>query len=568
MNIISERKQIDRMSDGIQTMLSLPDEQYVTFLNMLNSTSNNLESINFYYITDPYEKSDSNTSQIGLEKERDENGNYIGRGYYGGKRYSTNEIFANLDRYLEKCDKESNEYLRAEEILNTRNLNSFIKYYSEKEKIDLDLLSKVFEILTNNDTLSKFLDYESNKEYFSVNENNIPRSQYLTHLGKIFGKKDKDGNLSSKLQISSEFYIKNIDELKQSYSKLYDQINFDKYVLPEYTFSSVDFTSSVYREGDEPEWNLSKSIYSDIIDNMPNDLSVEEKAIYIYCKMCKSFNYDEGYNYRDKLKKVNYESTFSKEHLENITVGDKITCYDFSRIYSKLVNDLGDDITAVMILEGTNEGHALAGFYTDKVSAKVEAINVNSNNDLTNDIMKVKNGITPKGIKIISDRENIIPNAIHKSYSLIFNRAPKTINEYIQDLKKVRDEQNIPNDITLKIESLLETMKEKNIYGNEFTQTLWGILKTSYFGDVKFQKTYLGELVENEKGENSFKRHILLTPDETEKESTKLQNSYLVDTESLDFSTYTMQEIREKIDSNMLVYEDEKHKLPEIGEGR
>ena len=76
----------------------------------------------------------------------------------------------------------------------------------------------------------------------------------------------------------------------------------------------------------------------------------------------KSLNYDEGYFYRRITKDEKYESAFSKEHLESLRVGSKITCYDFSRIYVKLVDELGEDITPVMILTGANEGHALAGF--------------------------------------------------------------------------------------------------------------------------------------------------------------------------------------------------------------
>jgi hypothetical protein len=339
----------------------------------------------------------------------------------------------------------------------------------------------------------------------------------------------------------------------------------DRYVNPNYTFSrGPEIGDKVIRNGEEPDWKITSEIRETIFSDMPENLSLEEQAMYIYCKMCTVFSYDDGYLYRDKLNKVNYESTFSKEHLEGLMPSDKITCYDFSRMYAKLINELDGDITAVMILEGLNGGHAFAGFYTDNVSATVEAINVDSDKDSTNDLMKAKNGITLKGVKTISDRDGIIKQAIDKVYPQILGKQPQSIKEYIHELKSIPQEQDVPNDIVLKLQSLLEIMKSNHILGNEFVQTLWGIGKTNYFGDTKLERAYLGELQKKDDGSERYKRHILLRQPKQEEIEDSSREVYLIDTDALDLTTCSEGDIIARLNSGELIYESEKHKLPGI----
>ena len=561
MNIISPKEEINRMVDGIHTILTLPEEEYNIFIEKMTPKGKEIKSLRFYYLTDGCEMP-KNPIQIGLEQEFDENQNYIGRSYFGGTRFSMYQIFEHCQSMLNNYPTDSLEYSRITEILHTRDLTSFKASYSSEKNVNPMLVDKIFEILSSDDMLSRFLDYNNNTEIFAIDGKEIPLSNYLEHLGQFFGNKDKNGNLSNSNRISSDFFIPDLEEFKNRYLQIFDTINIDRYVNPSYTFSrGPNITDNIIRAGEEPSWIVAPETYHEIFENMPQNLSLEEQAIYIYCKMCTIFFYDEGYMYRDKLNKVNYESTFSKEHLEGLKPGDKITCYDFSRMYAKLINELDGDITAVMILEGANEGHALAGFYTENVSATVEAINADSDKDATNDLMKAKNGIKLKGIKTISDRAGIIEQAIDKVYPQILGKQPKSIREYIQELKSLPQEQNVPNNIILKIQSLLEAMKANNISGNEFAQTLWGISKTKYFGDSKLERAYLGELQKDKNGNERYRRHILLRQliqEGTEKEV------YIIDTDTLELTTCSEEEIIARLNSGELIYESEKHKLPGI----
>ena len=564
MNIISPKEETNRMVDGIHTILSLPEEQYNLLIQKMIPSDKTIESLSFYYLTDRCEIP-TNPIQLGLEQEHDENQKYIGRSYFGGKNFSTHEILEYCQSMLNNYSTNSLEYSKISEILHTRDLTSFKASYSSEKNINPMLLDKIFEILSSDDMLSRFLDYSNNTEIFAIDGKEIPISNYLEHLGQFFGNKDKNGNLSNSNRISSDFFIPDLEEFKKRYLQIFDAINIDRYVNPSYTFSrGPNITDNIVRDGEEPHWEITPEIHEAIFANMPQDLSLEEQAMYIYCKMCTIFSYDEGYMYRDKLRKVNYESTFSKEHLEGLKPGDKITCYDFSRIYAKLINGLDGDITAVMILEGGNEGHALAGFYTENVSATVEAINVASDKDSTNDLMKAKNGISLKGIKTISDRLGIIEQAIDKVYPQILGKQPKSIKEYIQELKNIPQEQDVPNDVVLKLQSLLEVMKTNNIFGNEFAQTLWWVGKTKYFGDIKLERAYLGELQKDENGGKRYKRHILLRQPKQEKSQIFSRELYLIDTDTLDLTTCSKEDIIARLNSGELIYESEKHKLPGI----
>ena len=178
--------------------------------------------------------------------------------------------------------------------------------------------------------------------------------------------------------------------------------------------------------------------------------------------------------------------------------------------------------------------------------------------------MKAKNGISLKGIKTISDRSGIIEQAIDKVYPQILGKQPKSIKEYIQELKSIPQEQDVPNDVVLKLQSLLEVMKANNISGNEFALTLWGVGKTKYFGDTKLERAYLGELQKDENGSEKYKRHILLRQPKHEKSQNFSREVYLIDTDTLDLTTCSEEDIIARLNSGELIYESEKHKLPGI----
>lgn len=563
MNIITKEERNGRLIDGLDTLLYLDEKTFESAIKKLQPNSKRLENIEFYYTTDNCE-APSNMIQIGLEKTVDDKGNGIGRYYFGGEHYSIKHIFEVLEAQLADIRQDSLKYSRIQRLLNSRGLISFKSMYLTPDGSNIEILDKVFQILSEQDTFERFLDYENNAEYFSINGEYVGIGEYLKYLGEFFGNKDQDGKLSDNNPISRDFYIQNIEGYKQRYSQLLDTINMDRYVNPQYEFKSrQQITDEVIREGVEPEWTLSPEIYKEVYSGMQQDFSLEEQAMHIYCKLCQMFLYDEGYMYRDKVSKVNYESTFSKEHLESLVPGSKITCYDFARVFAKMVNELEGDIEAVMISEGMNAGHFFAGFYTDKVSAELEPVNILGSKDPTNDLMRAKNGMNIKGIRIISDREGTLKRAVETVYPQILGKAPLSIKGFVQELKQTPREE-IPNDVETKLQSFIEVMKSNNISGNEFVQTLEGLRRSKFFG-TEIDCAYIGQ-VEGEGEQKRYRRKLLLRQkmqDNTEEE--KMNSAlYLIDSESLDLSLCSREDIISRLSSGEFIYESDKHKMPGI----
>lgn len=563
MNIITKEERQGRLMDGLDTLLYLDEKTFDSVVKRLQPTSKSLENIDFYYTTDRCE-APNNMIQIGLERVVDDKGKGIGRYYFGGEHYSMSRILETLEAQLADISEDSPKYSRIQRLLNSRGLNSFKSMYLEPDGSNAEILDKVFEILSEQDTFEKFLDYEHNAEYFSIDGENIGIEEYLKYLGQFFGNKGQDGRISNNNTISREFYIPDIDTYKQRYSQLLDAINMDRYVNPQYEFKSrQQITDEVIREGEEPEWTLSPEIYKEVYSGMQQDFSLEEQAMHIYCKLCQMFLYDEGYMYRDMVKKVNYQSTFSKEHLESLVPGSKITCYDFARVFAKMVNELNGNIEAVMISEGINAGHFFAGFYTDKVSTELEPINILESKDPTNDLMRAKNGMHLKGIRTISDREGILKKAVETVYPRILGKEPLSIKGFVQELEQTPREE-IPNDVETKLQSFIEVMKTNNISGNEFVQTFEGLRRSKFFG-TQLDCAYIGQL-EGEGEQKRYKRKLLLRQKmqgETEREESH-RTLYLIDSESLDLSLCSGEDIISKLNSGEFIYESDDHKMPGI----
>ncbi len=291
MNIISSKEEINRMVDGIHTILALPEEEYNLLIEKMTPNGKELEALRFYYLTDGCENPKA-PIQIGLEQERDENDKRISRYYFCSENFSMHEILEYCQSMLNNYSTNSLEYSRINEILHTRDLDSFKAFYSSEKDVNPMLLDKIFEILSSDDMLSRFVDYSNNTEIFAIDGKEVPLSNYLEHLGQFFGNKDKDGSLSNSNRISSDFFIPDLEELKKRYLQIFDEINIDRYVNPVYTFSSgPKLDDKIVRYGDEPNWTLSSETYQEIFDNMPQNLSLEEQAMYIYCKMCTIFPY-------------------------------------------------------------------------------------------------------------------------------------------------------------------------------------------------------------------------------------------------------------------------------------
>lgn len=548
MNIITEQEKIGRIEDGINTLLNLSDEQFEQVIEKLKPVKDQygmyIDDIKFFYITDKCEKS-SNPVIVGLEDKNQS------RYYYGGKNIFLSELLKKLDLKKQEFSKESKEYSRIERLINSRNIQVYQDSLIEDYPDDKNVIKKLFEVLQNQNEYEKFLNYSKYEEEFKVNDK-TKIGDYLNYIAKIFGN-IKNEQFFRYYDIFTKFYISELNSIKEKVLNIYEKYNVERYYNKRYEFKYVNPIDEVIRRGNEPDWNVNPELKDVIFKNMPQELSIEEKAIYIYMKLCKELVYDEGYMYREKIGPNSYSSEFSKEKLESIKPGDKVTCFEVARLSAKMINFLDGDIEGVIVCQGYNKGHFLSGFYTDNISVNLEL----TNNDPINDITRARAGISLRGINANSDRQNILPGIIEKIHSLVIGGERLSTQEYMKVLKQLPLQKENPNILKTKLEAFIKTMKDSKIYGNEFTQLLIET-KRNVFSDIEIANI-------GRKEGNAYKRTILIRKkkDKSEENNEKI---YAIDTESLNLTECTQEEIIKQMKSGEFVYENSQYSFSEIDE--
>lgn len=428
-----------------------------------------------------------------------------------------------------------------------------------------ELVDRIFEILSSKDMFDKFLDYDNNKDSFFISGNQVDRVIYLRKLGEIFGRKNKYGTITMDKFLYKEPLLSEIEEYKKRYSVIYDKYNMDRILVPMYEFRDYRGkkgpSDKILRKEDEPDWTINEKLYKYVFGEMPDDFTLEEKIMYIYCKLCSVLSYDDRYFFREQLEDDTFSSVFSKEELERIKLGSKITCWSFSRVFAKFINELKGDVEGVVVLEGGSTGHYLTGFYTDKISAMADAVNVVIGG--TNDLMRAKNGIDFAGIHAISDRNGVLEMALNKVYPLVLSKDPVSLGIYLELLNQMPREK-IPDDIEGKLKVFLKYLKDRQVFGSEAIQTFNIFRDTRFFGE-NLEVAFAGEKENLSNEDTGFKRITLIR---SRKDESKI---YLVDTQQLDLSIHSDQEIIDKLNTGELVYERRERRLEGISpnnEGR
>ena len=146
----------------------------------------------------------------------------------------------------------------------------------------------------------------------------------------------------------------------------------------------------------------------------------------------------------------------------------------------------------------------------------------------------------------ISDKAQILNNALDKIYPQVCKVKPITMQQYIDKLKDIPQEER-KVDLTEKINSFIEVLKSKGIKGNEFVQTLSVVMKTGYFD----------EIIDTKNGEKNFTRMVLLRVPYAK----PAIDMFLIDSDSLDCSRCTKSDVIQKLSSGELVYEDARHRM-------
>ena len=481
-----------------------------------------------------------------------------------------------FNKKINETENSVSKYYNVIKLMYLRDLDAYSS--AIKEEYDLVFSNIIFynaiKILEDEQYRKKFIDFENNRTDFEVKFGNgevqpMSKSQdgYIRILASMFGKVNEDGTFECDKNNSlyNNFYIEDIDKYKEAYSELYNELNIEKFVPKENRFKKKfieEDVSNLFRIYDEPDWNVNEQLKENIIGDMPHDLTDEDKIVYIYSKMCKTLLYDERYTLREKMNNNTYTSDFNKEHIENIKPGDKITCFDFSRIAVKLIDETTKDTDAVVIIEGVNKGHFEVGVSTLKGVATLEAINIMESGESTskvNDLLRAKIGTQLQGIKQIEGEDGVFENSLNKVYPMVLGSNVKTETEILMEQLKSLPENNININLETKLQNTIKSARKVGISGNEFTLFYNSALRSEHFGKkgVDVDSSYLVEREKNK--EDVFNRIICLR-------DLRCKDVYMININSLELSCDSIENIEKKLENGELEYERENKKLIKDGE--
>ncbi len=545
MKIVMEKPVKGRLQDAVDTIFALNEDDFSRVVQEFKNGVGNNSVVQFFYTTDNCERPDM-PIKMGLIDNREDL-----RGYYASERVKSGEFFAALGKYVpQQILVDADETARATAILNLCGLDTFQKHYANFNGFSMRSVAMAFSVLQNEKVLYEFLNTSDNMQNIVVDDQIFNKREVFEVLGDIFGYPADDGEFKRAKGKMDGYYVPNLNSMIKDYAKLYNSgYNLDRYANDEYTFKALlSKTGSIYRCVGNREFDINPQLKREVYEDMPIDLTVEEKAVYIYAKLCSTLVYDDNIARIEgkRISKVE-KSRFDKNTLESIKPNDKIICYDFARICARFLDEL-DGVTATVLSQGLIDGHYLTGFYTDKVSARLEAINVSGESSL-NDLARAHNKLELAGIDIVSDKFGVFPTALEKAYVSVYGREKTTIADFVSQIK---EQKPADTDLDKLIESFIQTLREKHICGNEATLIYNAFKKNGFFG-TDIESAYIGDKHTSDKG-TFYQRKILLRQNEDE-------NPFLIDVVNLNSKQISATDVAKNLQSKQFVYESEKRQL-------
>lgn len=300
---------------------------------------------------------------------------------------------------------------------------------------------------------------------------------------------------------------------------------------------------------DKANWKITDELkkYVDEL-SQNNDLSIEDKILYIYEKICKDYVYDD--NLISYIKKID-EDVFSipdwygrdvdQEWEKNRENHNRRICFELSRYLAKALDELlrENKNYDVCILWNKNLTHYFVGLTSNEYTLALDVDDFFNIKDLT----RVKADLTIEGIQILEDNKNKFKNALEK-----FNDGK---NEYA--IKKVEDKINTNN---VKSKEKFQNKDQAKTEDDEvkFLAKAMQILSEEYKLDSQGMYEYMKEIVDIRIGSEGREK-IWKKIEGNTNESTRYirclildinNKKYLVDVENKEIREFDEKELEEK----------------------
>lgn len=429
-----------------------------------------------------------------------------------------------------------------QKILSTRGQQVFLSYMSKKLNMDKQAVDNIMELLTNEEK------YEG----------------LLNEISKVKNLQNPE-DLQSNMQALISFINKSKgflldDVVSERIDNITSNFNFDRFTMPHYTFREAG-KNIVMRQEEEPKFEINDELSSAIFSDMPEEIStVEDKAFYIYAKLCKLLEYDSEYAYWGRIHEGEYPSEFSKEKIESIVPGSKVICQDFCRIYTKLINELGDDIDAV-ILKRTEKkgGHWLVGVHTSKVSMEMDSTDMSDNKNF--DLANVKAAGQITGIKFIStiDGElNMYREDLDEITTSMLNDGKEVV------IPKAMVWKYEKSDFETRLEAFSEVLQTHGIRGTELVISFLQFEKLGFFGEAMFGRPLKKSFLLRKSMVDGKERYDRMIYFQQARTNGKNSSIYCIDSQNGDISTERFDEIQARIENGELIFEDDEHNLDDF----
>ena len=262
----------------------------------------------------------------------------------------------------------------------------------------------------------------------------VPIDKYLYAVKKYFGEK----------KILENYEID--DSTREKIEYKLEEINSCKKVDIEALNTFLELDDVLF-----DKIKVDKKLKNYFLSGIPKEFTDIEKAIYLYIKMCKALTYDEEYY------AVNQKGPFSEKHkninyIPRITLeNNKVVCYEFISIFSKLLNELGINYKTLISVKDVNreyylddeifkysEGHEYLKFRCGKHIVRADAVVTMLDGDMVN--AKLNQPLC--GLTCENKNEQTVEEfykTLTKVYKYIADREPKITQNNVENFETFDD---------------------------------------------------------------------------------------------------------------------------------
>ena len=266
-----------------------------------------------------------------------------------------------------------------------------------------------------------------------------------------------------------------------------------------------------------------------IFENMRNDYTDLEKAMFVYLKLAKVFTYDDEFYAEQQSDEANAKHS-NIARLSTITPNNSVVCYEVNQIFAQILKLLNINYSVDYVLGRYGHGHSNLTFKADDFIVKADAVATILGSDMLN--VKVHNDIS--GLTCQNK------NAVMKS------KFSSTLSKVYDDLKKAEPSVYLEDDsferwkdlLTIFIEDPVDvTIKDKiEIFTRIATKnSLPQTEKIAYLTKIynrlfcKDKTTYM-TIISQKKDKAKFRKPTLIITYNEEDEITKQidKNKYIL----------------------------------------